>query len=144
MIAFRDMEDRDVEPVVALWTACGMTRPWNDPYKDISFARESASSTILVGMDQTRIVASAMVGHDGHRGMLYYVAVDPSCQGRGFGKAAVRASEAWLGERGVWKVNLLVRAENDKVRGFYAALGYEVNPVFCMARRIIPGETVQT
>ncbi|MCB1378885.1 MAG: GNAT family acetyltransferase [Alphaproteobacteria bacterium] len=135
-ITFREIGDGDVEAVVALWQACGLVRAWNDPYKDISFARESASSTILVGMDQTRIVASAMVGHDGHRGMLYYVAVDPSLQGKGIGKAMVRAAEAWLGERGVWKVNLLVRSENDRVRGFYEALGYEVNPVFCMARRI--------
>ena len=135
-ITFREIGDGDVEAVVALWQACGLVRAWNDPYKDISFARESASSTILVGMDQTRIVASAMVGHDGHRGMLYYVAVDPSLQGKGIGKAMVRAAEAWRGERGVWKVNLLVRSENDRVRGFYEALGYEVNPVFCMARRI--------
>lgn len=138
MIAFRDMEDRDVEAVVALWTACGLTRPWNDPYKDISFARQGEASTILVGEDAGVLVASAMVGHDGHRGMLYYVAVDPARQGRGIGKAAVKAAEAWLAKHGVWKVNLLVRSENDKVRGFYAALGYEINPVFCMARRLIP------
>lgn len=48
-------------------------------------------------------------------------------------------TEAWLGDRGVWKINLLVRAKNDKVRGFYAALGYEVSPVFCMARKIATG-----
>ncbi len=77
-----------------------------------------------------------MVGHDGHRGMLYYVAVEPRNRGQGWGKAAVRAAEAWLAERGVWKINLLVRAENDEVRGFYEKLGYEINPVLCMGRRI--------
>lgn len=135
-LRFREIEDRDVDAVIALWQACGLTRPWNDPYKDISFARSGDHSTILVGEEGNDIVASAMTGHDGHRGMLYYVAVDPAHQGKGFGAAAVRAAEAWLGERGVWKVNLLVRAENDRVRGFYEAIGYEVNPVFCMARRI--------
>jgi ribosomal protein S18 acetylase RimI-like enzyme len=78
-----------------------------------------------------------MVGHDGHRGMLYYVAVVPELQRRGLVKAAVRAAEAWLAARGVWKVNLLVRAENAAVKGFYEALGYEVNPVLCMARKIV-------
>lgn len=136
MTAFRDITDADVEAVVALWTACGLTRAWNDPYKDIAFARAGADSTILVAEDGGQIIASVMAGHDGHRGMLYYVAVDPARQGKGLGKAAVRAAEAWLGERGVWKVNLLVRSENEKVRGFYEALGYEVNPVMCMARRI--------
>lgn len=136
MNAFRDIEDRDIEAVVALWKVCGLTRPWNDPYKDISFARASADSTILVHQRNEAIAATVMAGHDGHRGMLYYVAVDPQLQGQGLGKHAVRAAEAWLGVRGVWKVNLLVRAENSAVKSFYEALGYEVNPVLCMARKI--------
>jgi len=138
LIGFRDIEDGDVEAVVALWQACGLTRPWNDPYKDISFAREGTASTILVGEVDGKLVSSVMVGHDGHRGMLYYVAVDPAHQRRGVGKAAVRAAEDWLGRRGVWKINLLVRAENEMMRGFYETLGYEVNPVLCMARKIGP------
>jgi ribosomal protein S18 acetylase RimI-like enzyme len=133
---FREIEEGDIEEIVALWTACGLTRPWNDPYKDIAFARAGTASTILVAEESGRVTATAMVGHDGHRGMLYYVAVEPSLQRQGLGKAAVRAAEAWLAERGVWKVNLLVRAENAAVKGFYEALGYEVNPVMCMARRI--------
>ena len=136
MTAFRDIEDRDVEAVVALWTRCGLTRPWNDPYKDISFARAGAHSTVLVAEQDGAIAATVMAGHDGHRGMLYYVAVDPGLQGHGLGKAAVRTAEAWLGAQGVWKVNLLVRAENAAVKGFYEALGYEVNPVLCLARKI--------
>lgn len=136
MTDFRDIEDRDMDAVVALWTRCGLTRPWNDPYKDISFARAGASSTVLVSEQDGTIAATVMAGHDGHRGMLYYVAVDPQHQGKGLGKAAVRAAEAWLGQQGVWKVNLLVRAENAAVKGFYETLGYEVNPVLCMARKI--------
>jgi ribosomal protein S18 acetylase RimI-like enzyme len=137
---YREIEDRDVEAVVALWQACGLTRRWNDPYKDIAFAREGKHSTVLVLERDGRIVASVMAGHDGHRGMLYYVAVDPSVRGRGLGKAAVKAAEVWLGAQGVWRVNLLVRAENAAVKGFYEALGYEVNPVMCMARKIDGGE----
>lgn len=136
MTVFREITDADVEQVAALWTACGLTRPWNDPYKDISFARKGEDSTVLVAERDGRIIATVMTGHDGHRGMLYYVAVDPARQRQGLGKAAVRAAETWLGQRGVWKVNLLVRSENEKVRGFYEALGYEVNPVLCMARKI--------
>jgi ribosomal protein S18 acetylase RimI-like enzyme len=136
MTGFRDMTDADVEQVVALWQSCGLARPWNDPYKDIAFARDSANSTILVQERDGRIIASVMAGHDGHRGMLYYVAVDPALQRQGIGKAAVRAAEDWLGRHGVWKTNLLVRAENAAVKGFYEALGYTVNPVLCMARKI--------
>ena len=136
MIAFRAIEDRDVETVIALWRACGLERPWNDPYKDVSFARGGAASAILVGEIVGVIATSVMVGHDGHRGMLYYVAVDPPCQRRGLGQATVKAAEAWLAARGVWKINLLVRAENEAVRGFYEKLGYEIDPVLCMGRKI--------
>ncbi len=136
MSGFREIADGDVEATVALWRACGLTRPWNDPYKDISFARQGENSTVLVHEREGTIAASVMVGHDGHRGMLYYVAVSPDVQKQGLGKQAVRAAEAWLAARGVWKVNLLVRAENVAVKGFYESLGYEVNPVLCMARKI--------
>ena len=136
MIYFRDIEDGDIEAVVKLWRACGLLRPWNDPYKDISFARRGGHSTVLVGDIGGKVMATAMAGHDGHRGMLYYVAVDPALRGKGFGKAAVKAAEDWLERRGIWKVNLLVRAENEQVKDFYAALGYEVNQVLCMARKI--------
>lgn len=136
MTGFRAISDVDIEQVVALWQSCNLTRPWNDPYRDIAFARQGEASTILVLEQEGRIAATVMAGHDGHRGMLYYVAVDPLVQRQGLGRAAVRAAEAWLAERGVWKVNLLVRRENATVKGFYEALGYGVSPVICLARKI--------
>ena len=137
MIDFREISDADVNAVVALWQACGLARPWNDPYKDISFARIGKESTVLVGEIAGELVATVMAGHDGHRGVLYFVAVDREMRGKGYGKAAVKAAEDWLARRGVWKVNLLIRNENDQARGFYEALGYAVSPVICMARKIV-------
>jgi len=135
-LAFRELQDVNLENVVTLWKACDLTRPWNDPYKDIQFARESETSTILVGFFEDRLVAAVMVGHDGHRGVLYYLAVDPAFQKRGFGKAIVAAAEAWLRQRGVWKINLMVRSENEKAGRFYERLGYTVNPVLSFGKRI--------
>jgi len=111
--------------VIALWHACGLTRPWNDPAQDLDFARGKSNSDVLVGLADNRIVASAMVGHDGHRGTMYYVSVAPSEQGHGYGRQIVAAAEAWLKAHGVWKANLLVRKGNDAVLGFYGELGYE-------------------
>ncbi len=136
MISFRDLQEIDEECVVTLWKRCELTRSWNDPYKDIKFARAGRTSTVLVGIVEERIVASVMVGHDGHRGVLYYLAVDPAFQKRGFGKAAVAAAEAWLRERGVWKINLMVRSENERTGRFYERLGYEVNPVISFGKRL--------
>ena len=136
MIAYREIHDMDVEIIINLWKSCGLTRDWNDPYKDIALARSGPASALLVGEIDQRIVATVMVGHDGHRGVLYYLAVDPEFQKRGFGRATVKAAEDWLRKLGVWKINLTVRAENYDVSGFYESLGYVVNPVVSFGKLI--------
>lgn len=112
------------EQVIALWSRCGLTRPWNDPEADMALAQASENATVLVARAEGHIVGAAMTGHDGHRGALYYLGVDPDCRRGGIGKALVRAAEAWCRSRGAPKVNLLVRSENQAVLAFYAALGY--------------------
>lgn len=126
----------DRPALAALWEACGLTRPWNDPAKDFAFALAGPASTVLVIEREGRIVASAMVGHDGHRGAVYYVASDPELRGQGLGRAIMAAAEAWLAERGVWKLNLMVRRGNEGALGFYAALGYDEEAVSVMSKRL--------
>ena len=135
-LRFRPIGDGDIDEVIALWERCGLTRPWNNAAKDIAFARAGGNSDVLIARLDGAVAASVMVGHDGHRGAVYYVSVEPGLQGRGLGRATMAAAEAWLGERGVWKLNLLLRADNARVRGFYEALGYEVEPRLCMARKL--------
>ncbi|MFE4466847.1 GNAT family acetyltransferase [Oerskovia sp. NPDC056781] len=129
-VDFREITDDDVEQVVALWEACGLARPWNDPHLDVADARTAPSSTVLVaragapGSGAGPVVATAMAGFDGHRGWIYYVAVAPGLQGTGLGRDAVVAAEAWLASQGVRKVRLMVRTTNTQVLGFYERLGY--------------------
>lgn len=85
-----------------MWHAAGVALPWNDPGRDIAFARRDGHSTVLVGSQGNQIVASAMVGEDGHRGWVYYVAIDPRLQRGGLGRFMMEAAERWLIERGVW------------------------------------------
>jgi ribosomal protein S18 acetylase RimI-like enzyme len=125
-LAISPIVDADVEAVIALWQRCGLTRPWNDPASDIAFARRGANATILTGRVSGALVATAMVGHDGHRGWVYYVAVDPDRQGKDFGRAIMAAAEDWLRARDVTKVMLMVRPDNVSVRAFYDRLGYDV------------------
>ncbi|WP_372396786.1 GNAT family acetyltransferase [Azospirillum sp. HJ39] len=125
-------EDRDA--VVALWTACGLVVPWNDPAADFALALSKDNSTVLAGLVGGQTVASAMVGQDGHRGWIYYVAVDPSHQGRGLGKHMVAEAEAWLAAAGMPKVQLLVRETNQAVLAFYERLGYAKSPVTMMQK----------
>ena len=127
-LAIAPLDDNDIDAVVGLWERCGLTRPWNDPRADIAFARRGASSAILVGKSDNAVIATVMVGHDGHRGWFYYVAVDPDRQRQGLGRAIMAAGEEWLRAQGVEKAQLIVRAGNEKVRAFYEALGYGEQP----------------
>ena len=119
------IEDSDVAAVVALWQRCDLTRPWNDPAADIALARRGPNSAILIGRNDDTIVATAMVGHEGHRGWVYYVAVDPDHRGNGHGRTIMNAAEDWLRNAGIAKLQLLVRPENTKVQAFYESIGYD-------------------
>ena len=133
--AIRPFREADRAAVTALWRRCGLVVPYNDPDTDIDLAAGRENSDILVGLlDRERIVASAMVGHDGHRGWLYYVAVDPDHRRRGFARAVVGACEDWLRARGIRKAHLLIRETNTQVRTVYEALGWREAPRIMMER----------
>ena len=123
-LAITPIDDADVADVVALWQTCGLTRPWNDPATDIAFARRGSNATVLIGRDDSSIVATVLVGHDGHRGWVYYLAVDPNHRHKGYGRIMMDTAENWLRETGIEKLQLLVRADNKSVKNFYQSLGY--------------------
>lgn len=125
-LAIAPIDDADVGEVVALWQACGLTRPWNDPAADIALARKESNATVLIGRDGDSIVATVLVGHDGHRGWVYYLAVDTDRRHKGYGHVMMDAAESWLRERGIEKLQLLVRADNTSVKDFYQSLGYSM------------------
>ena len=116
----------DFEAVRALWQRCGLVRPWNDPAADIALCLASGHGAVLVAEAAAKagLLASVMVGHDGHRGWVYYLAVDPDHGRRGHGRRMMEAAERWLVERGVPKLHLMVRADNARVAAFYRRLGY--------------------
>lgn len=122
---------------IALWHETGLTRPWNDPAADLHRAVAGESSTVLsVVGDEGALLATAMVGHDGHRGWVYYLAVRPDQQGRGLGRQLMAACEAWGRRQGVPKLQLMVRRDNVDALTFYEALGYERSDVAVLGRRL--------
>ena len=124
----------DTSAVVLLWQRCDLIVPHNPPEKDFRRAVTGPSSDVLVAVQNSAIVGSAMVGDDGHRGWIYYLAVDPDVQRKGIGERLCTAAEAWAKARGLSKIQLMIRPSNEKVRQFYITAAYEETPRLVMAK----------
>jgi len=142
LAVIRNMKIRVFQPidgtaVVALWQECGLTRPWNDPRADIARKLTEQPELFLVGTVGVELVATAMVGFDGHRGWVYYLAVSPGHRKQSYGRALMQEAERLLMERGCPKLNLLVRSSNAEIIEFYRKLGYVQDEAVSLGKRLI-------
>ena len=134
----RAYQPKDEPAVIALWRECGLTRPWNDPHRDIARKLTEQPELFLVGISEEEVVATAMVGFDGHRGSVYYLAVAPKLQRQSFGRMLMQEAERLLIARGCPKLKLQLRCSNADAAGFYRKLGYTQDEVVSFGRRLIP------
>lgn len=136
----RELTAADRDAATGLWEDAGLTRPWNEPASDFDRALSGPTSAVLGALDAGELAATVMVGHDGHRGWVYYLAVQPDERRRGLGRRMMREAELWLRERGAVKLNLMVRDSNPAALDFYQQLGYEDAGVTVFARWLVdPG-----
>jgi ribosomal protein S18 acetylase RimI-like enzyme len=133
----RPFRPADEAAVIALWRSCELLRPQNDPHQDIRRKRAVGAELFLVGEIDGRLVASVMAGYEGHRGWLNYLAVDPTFRRRGLGRSLVAEAERRLAELGCPKVNLQVRSPNAGAIEFYRRIGYAVDDVVSMGKRLV-------
>jgi len=138
MMQIRVYVSQDAPAVVQLWNDCGLTRPWNDPHKDIARKLSVSPELFWVGVDeQGEVMASIMVGYDGHRGWINYLAVHPKHQRQGHARQLMQRAEAELTALGCPKLNLQVRAGNEAVIAFYESLGYSDDHTVSLGKRLI-------
>jgi ribosomal protein S18 acetylase RimI-like enzyme len=130
----RELAGRDASSVIALWAEAGLTRPWNDPARDFQRALDGTTSAVLGLTHDSELIGTVMVGHDGHRGWVYYLAVAKSHQRQGIGSELMRAAEKWLHAIGAIKVQLMVRSDNESALNFYDRVGYEPSDVKVLSR----------
>ncbi|WP_131667632.1 GNAT family acetyltransferase [Psychrobacter pygoscelis] len=136
-MTIRPFKEPDRQAIIQLWQDCDLTRPWNDPDKDISRKMAFQPELFLVAEDKEQVIASAMAGYDGHRGSVYYLAVSPDYQARGIGKQLMSEIEDRLIKLGCPKLNIVVRSSNDKVLEFYRKLDYASDDVVSLGKRLI-------
>jgi len=139
-----EFEEKQRSDVVHLWETCELTRPWNDPDRDIDrvLQHEVGKLFILKRNDSVndKVLGSVMVGYDGHRGSVYYLAVHPDFQKQDLGRILMDHSENYLRSLGCPKLNLNIRTTNLTVIEFYDRLGYLEDEVVTMSKRLITDE----
>jgi len=134
--SLRGFQADDTDAVIALWERCGLTRPWNDPRKDIARKLRVNPELFLVAEQAGSIIGTVMAGYEGHRGWINYLGVDPAHQRQGIGRLLMSAAEEKLQTCGCSKINLQVRSTNAAVINFYQALGYAVEEVASLGKRL--------
>jgi len=135
-VHIRPFDPLDEEAVVSLWRRCDLVRPWNDPHKDIHRKLGVRPDMFLVGEIEGQVVATVMAGFEGHRGWLNYLAVDPPHRRKGLARELVAAAESLLRKSGCPKISLQIRSSNQDVIAFYRRLGYSVDDVTSMGKRL--------
>lgn len=132
----RPYTSKDEQPVVRLWTDCGLVAPQNNPLRDIERKTLVNPEWFLVGEFDGQVVATCMAGYEGHRGWINYLAVAPSHQRRGLASAIMRHAEQLLQSAGCPKINLQVRSTNQQVIDFYKTIGFQTEEVLSMGKRL--------
>lgn len=135
-VEIRSFTAADEGAVVALWTACDLVRPWNDPHRDIARKVEVADDLLLVATRDATLVGVVMAGYDGHRGWINYLAVCPEYRGAGIGRALMDEAEQRLRARGCPKINLQVRGSNAEALAYYERLGFTVDDAVSLGKRL--------
>jgi ribosomal protein S18 acetylase RimI-like enzyme len=136
LVEIRAFQPSDEPAVILLWEKCDLLRPWNDPTKDIRRKLEVQPEMFIVGVLNEELVATAMAGYEGHRGWVNYLAVAPELQGKGFGRAIMAEVEKLLNQAGCPKVNVQVRGTNSSAIEFYRRIGYRIDDVVGLGKRI--------
>lgn len=136
-LEIRAYQPGDEMQVIELWHRCGLTVPYNNPKRDIQRKLRVQSDMFLVGVIDEIVIATAMVGYDGHRGWVNYLAVAPEHQRKGIASRLMEEAEIRLLSMGCPKINLQVRTSNTGVIKFYEKIGYKLDDVVSMGKRLI-------
>ena len=132
----RPFEPTDEASVVELWNDCGLVVPWNNPHRDIQRKLKVEPEMFLVACSHGRVIATVMAGYDGHRGWINYLAVHPQYQRVGIATRLVKEAESRLRAKGCPKINLQVRTSNAGVIEFYQKLGFTMDDVVSLGKRL--------
>ncbi|MEE9117780.1 MAG: GNAT family acetyltransferase [Calditrichia bacterium] len=135
--SIRSYRESDRDDVIQLWKECELVVPWNNPQRDIERKQTVQAEFFLIGLIHKKIIATTMVGYEGHRGWVNYLAVKPKFQRQGIGKRMMENAEQRLLKLGCPKIQVQIRNTNDGVIKFYRKQGYIKDEVVNLGKRLI-------
>src|SRR5438067_1710794 len=125
----REFSINDYDAVVELWKRVeGLEIAEGDDKESIVRFLTRNPGLSRVATDGSAIVGVSLCGHDGRRGHIYHLAVDPKYQGIGLGKRMVEECFDRLREVGIQRAIILVANDNSRGREFWLRCGWEELP----------------
>lgn len=125
-IKIRALTAKDLPAVRKLWTQTkGIEMAEGDSLHSLrGFLRRNRGTSHLA-IRNGNVVGALLAGHDGRRGFLYHLAVDPTYRRAGIGHKLVDRSLAALKAKGIVRVLLLVARDNRTGIEFWKRQGWE-------------------
>src|SRR5437879_8759297 len=121
----REFSITDYDAAVEIWQRVeGIEIAEGDDRKGIAEFLARNPGLSRVAMDGSAIVGVALCGHDGRRGHIYHLAVDPAYQGRGLGKRLADECQDGLRRTGVERGIIVVPDDNPRAREFWRRCGW--------------------
>jgi ribosomal protein S18 acetylase RimI-like enzyme len=125
----REFSINDYDAAVELWRRVeGLEIAEGDDRESVGQFLARNPGLSRVATDGSAVVGVALCGHDGRRGHIYHLAVDPAYQRRGLGKRLLDESLEDLRRIGVKRVIIMVADNNPGGREFWKRSGYEEIP----------------
>ena len=116
----------DYDKAIELWKRVeGLDVAEGDDPETIRRFLERNQGLSRIATDGAGIVGAVLCGHDGRRGYIYHLAVDPTRQGRGLGKRLIDECLAGLKRVGLERANILVAKDNPRGLEFWRRCGWE-------------------
>jgi N-acetylglutamate synthase len=126
-LVLREFIAADYEDALALWKHCeGIGLSDADSSCAINGFLKRNIGTSFVAIQDGKLVGTSLCGHDGRRGYLYHLAVDPDQRRRGIGKRLVETSLAALRALGIQKCHIMVFRNNENGKAFWEASGWKL------------------
>jgi RimJ/RimL family protein N-acetyltransferase len=147
-----DLHEAEYEEILALWQRSGLNvRPEGRDASDAfaqQMARSGSTQRVIglrplpaggAGQSDQPLLAVAVLTHDGRKGWINRLAVDPGWRGRGLAQALIAEAERWFSDDlGLEIFSALIHTQNQPSRALFARVGYQPVDVVYVSKRLRP------